>query len=51
MSDEDAFLVAIRVNPTDDAPRLVYADWLDDQGDPRGELIRVQMARRNPCFQ
>ena len=26
----------------DDAARLVYADWLLEQGDPRGELIRLQ---------
>lgn len=30
--------------PSDDGPRLVLADWLDDQGDPRGEFIRVQLA-------
>src|SRR5439155_20187798 len=24
-------------------PRLVYADYLDERGDPRGELIRVQL--------
>jgi uncharacterized protein (TIGR02996 family) len=40
---EDAFLQAIRDAPDDDAPRLVYADWLDESGDPaRAELIRVQ---------
>jgi len=33
MSDEDAFLRAIQANPQDDAPRLVYADWLDERGD------------------
>jgi uncharacterized protein (TIGR02996 family) len=33
MSDEVAFLQAILANPADDAPRLVYADWLDEQGD------------------
>jgi uncharacterized protein (TIGR02996 family) len=32
----------IREFPDNDAPRLVYADWLDEQGDPRGEFIRVQ---------
>jgi uncharacterized protein (TIGR02996 family) len=32
----------IRELPEDDAPRLIYADWLDDQGDPRGEFIRIQ---------
>jgi uncharacterized protein (TIGR02996 family) len=33
MSDESAFLNAIQANPKDDAPRLVYADWLDERGD------------------
>ncbi|MDX2010616.1 MAG: TIGR02996 domain-containing protein [Myxococcaceae bacterium] len=28
--------------PWDDAPRLVYADWLSEQDDPRGEFIVVQ---------
>jgi uncharacterized protein (TIGR02996 family) len=38
-----ALLAAIREAPSDDAPRLVYADWLDDHGDPaRAEFIRVQ---------
>lgn len=40
--DDQSFLEAIQANPEDEVPRLVYADWLDDQGDPRGELIRVQ---------
>src|SRR5262245_13301502 len=39
----DAFLAAIRDNPTADAPRLVYADWLEDHGQAeRAEFIRVQ---------
>jgi uncharacterized protein (TIGR02996 family) len=43
MPDDDAFLRAIIDNPDDDLPRLVYADWLDEHGDPqRAELIRVQ---------
>jgi uncharacterized protein (TIGR02996 family) len=33
MSQETAFLDAIRCSPGDDATRLVYADWLDEQGD------------------
>jgi uncharacterized protein (TIGR02996 family) len=38
-----AFLQAIIEHPDDDAPRLVYADWLDDHGDPeRAEFIRLQ---------
>ncbi|HXG10133.1 MAG TPA: TIGR02996 domain-containing protein [Gemmataceae bacterium] len=44
MTDEDIFLQAIRENPDDDGARLIYADWLEEQGDPRGELIRVQCA-------
>jgi uncharacterized protein (TIGR02996 family) len=38
-----AFLADIRAAPDDDAPRLIYADWLQDHGDPdRAEFIRVQ---------
>jgi uncharacterized protein (TIGR02996 family) len=45
----DAFLAEILANPDDDAPRLVYSDWLEEQGDiARAEFIRRQcrMARR-----
>ena len=39
----DAFLHAIHASPADDLPRLVYADWLEENGDaPRAEFIRVQ---------
>jgi uncharacterized protein (TIGR02996 family) len=31
-TDEDAFRKAIAANPRDDAPVLVYADWLDEHG-------------------
>jgi uncharacterized protein (TIGR02996 family) len=38
------FLAEICANPDDDTPRLVYADWLEDHGDPdRAELIRAQV--------
>jgi uncharacterized protein (TIGR02996 family) len=30
-------------HPDDDARRLVYADWLQQQGDPQGELIAIQI--------
>lgn len=46
MSTEQVFLDAIRANPDDDVMKLVYADWLDEQGDVRGELIRVSLARQ-----
>lgn len=43
-TDRAAHLAAIRAAPDDDAPRLVYADWLDEHGQPdRAELIRVQV--------
>jgi uncharacterized protein (TIGR02996 family) len=43
MTHQDAFLADILAHPDDDAPRLVYADWLDDHGDePRAEFIRLQ---------
>ena len=32
-----------RRRPGGRAPRLVYADWLDERDDPRGEFIRVQL--------
>ena len=41
-STEAAFREAIRLSPDEDLPRLVYADWLEEQGDPLGEFIRVQ---------
>jgi len=42
-----SFLETIRQHPNDDAPRLVYADWLEEQDDPRGEFIRVQIQLAN----
>ena len=44
-TDEQPFLDAIFARYADDRPRLVYADFLDDCGEPaRAELIRVQLA-------
>ncbi len=44
MSEHAAFLQAICENPDDDTPRLVYADWLDDHGDPElADFIRTQI--------
>src|SRR5262245_51009378 len=39
---EEIFLCDIIASPSNDALRLIYADWLDEQGDPHSELIRVQ---------
>jgi len=42
----DGFLAAIRDDPDDDATRLIYADWLEEQDEAaRAELIRVQVER------
>jgi uncharacterized protein (TIGR02996 family) len=46
MSDEAALLAAIIADPDDDTPRVVYADWLQENGDPdRAEFIRLQCRR------
>lgn len=39
----EALHAAVLAAPDDDGPRLVYADWLLAHGDPRGELISVQV--------
>lgn len=42
------FLREIVTQPHEDTPRLVYADWLDENGEPdRAEFIRVQIERHN----
>jgi uncharacterized protein (TIGR02996 family) len=40
MTDEASFLAAIAANPGDQNLPLIFADWLDDHGDPRGQWIR-----------
>lgn len=42
---ESHLLAAILAAPEDDAPRLIYADWLEEHDQPeRAEFIRVQCA-------
>ncbi|HYT92744.1 MAG TPA: TIGR02996 domain-containing protein [Gemmataceae bacterium] len=48
MSENKAqgFLEHIIAHPDDDTPRLIFADWLEEQGDAaRAEFIRVQVER------
>jgi uncharacterized protein (TIGR02996 family) len=46
MSDESALLAAILAHPDEDTPRLMYADWLQENGQPeRAEFIRSQIER------
>lgn len=43
MTHDEAFIQVIREAPRDDAPRLIYADWLEERGQAdRAEFIRVQ---------
>lgn len=42
--DETALLRAIAAHPDDDTPRMVYADWLLENGhDARAEFMRLQL--------
>lgn len=44
MAHDDALYRNICDHPDDDAPRLIYADWLEEHGDrARAEFIRVQL--------
>jgi uncharacterized protein (TIGR02996 family) len=40
--EDEAFVAAIRAQPTDDTLRLVYADWLDERGDLRSAFLRLE---------
>jgi uncharacterized protein (TIGR02996 family) len=45
MNEREALLRAVCEHPDDDTPRLVFADWLDENGEPdRAEFIRLQIA-------
>lgn len=48
MDMHEAFVRDIHANPTDPAPRLIYADWLQERGDAqslaRAELLRLEVA-------
>jgi uncharacterized protein (TIGR02996 family) len=48
--EESGFLQAIADNWDDDVARLVYADWLEERGDVRGEFLRLEcrLAKRSP---
>jgi uncharacterized protein (TIGR02996 family) len=47
MTQRDALLRAVCDNPDDDLPRLVFADWCDENGEPeRAEFIRTQIELR-----
>lgn len=39
------FIAQVLEDPDDDGPRLVYGDWLQERGDPRGEFIALQFRK------
>ena len=43
-----AFLQAIKDSPDEEGPRFIFADWLDEHGDPRGKLMRAQCQLEAP---
>ena len=57
MTDHDALLRAIVENPAEDTPRLVFADWLDENadafptpGDGAGRVVQQGAHRANATF-
>jgi uncharacterized protein (TIGR02996 family) len=42
MNDETPFLRCIAAEPGNRDARLIYADWLEERGDARAELIRLE---------
>ncbi len=47
-SVRDALESALVENPADVATHYAYADYLQEQGDPRGEFIQLQLALEDP---
>ena len=35
------FLLAINADPVDEFSYLIYADWLEERGDPRAKFLRL----------
>jgi uncharacterized protein (TIGR02996 family) len=52
MTDNQTFIQALLANPQDDALRLVYADWLEEQSDPiseaKAEFLRLTVQQVVP---
>jgi uncharacterized protein (TIGR02996 family) len=50
MTSEEDFQAALDANPEDWQMRLVFADWLQDRGDPRAEGYRALGIRKKRPF-
>jgi uncharacterized protein (TIGR02996 family) len=49
--DESAFWGAVDAAQDDDRPKLVFADWLDERGDPRAACLRWGVAEhKHPAY-
>jgi len=48
LAEHEPFLQAILNDPDEVTPYAVYADWLIEQDDPRGEFTRLQLALDDP---
>jgi uncharacterized protein (TIGR02996 family) len=46
MTNALSFLAEIALNPADEALRLVFADWLEENGDWRSEFVRLDCTLR-----
>lgn len=49
-SDDVAFLNALAIDPADEAPWLIYADWLEENDPRRGEYVRLLVGLISPTF-
>ncbi|HKB05304.1 MAG TPA: TIGR02996 domain-containing protein [Gemmataceae bacterium] len=48
-TEENALIAAVVANPADDAPRLIYADWLQERGqDAKAEYMRLVNEFQHP---
>jgi uncharacterized protein (TIGR02996 family) len=43
MSEHKSFVRAILENPHDPQLRLIFADWLEERGDARGDFLRLEV--------
>jgi uncharacterized protein (TIGR02996 family) len=48
LREEEAFVRPVLATPDDDAPRLMYADWLEELDDPRGDYLRLLAQLEEP---
>ena len=42
-ADELPFIRQVMFDAADDGPRMIYADWLDERNDARGEFLRIDL--------